>query len=431
MVSALNLARMQQLEGRWRDSIKTYDAALFILEEYERRAVINMRAVLGSVGSVTLARGSGGYYGTGYERSLLHTMNALNYIMLGDFAGAAVEMRRMEMRQELWLEEKEHRLRAAVEAAQRNKSASYGTPDYNETSLPPGYSMGQILSSPEIRSMAGGYQDPFSYALSSVLCRIAGDRSYADISLRRACLLSDMANGMFRQAWGAGQNTARAEQKMLDTYGWLPQTPPLPSKNISGQPMQEVTLLMLGGVGPALKMEQLRVPNVVTGYVLIDLPAYEPPVPARFPSIEVPGNDFKLYSLLRSDVLAYRELYDELSYEISASVARAVTRAALASGGFAAGASKDDSKFLAPVLGLMLSMGMDKYAEADAKNVRNWETLPAAGYMGLFSLPRGAAVDISFAGKTRTVSLPETARGVVIVVSQVETSNVRVDYAAY
>lgn len=89
MVTALNLARAYQLGGHWNASITAFEDAIVLLEEYESRAIMNVREMLSGVGTIFLSRGAENYFGTGYERSLLHTFNALNYLMLGDFAGAA------------------------------------------------------------------------------------------------------------------------------------------------------------------------------------------------------------------------------------------------------------------------------------------------------------------------------------------------------
>lgn len=194
LVNALNLARVLQLQGRRRESAAAFEKAAGILEEYEDRAELSARNLAGAVGRAAISRGSGGYYGRGYERALLHTLNALNYLLDGDFAGAAVEMRRMERRQELWLAEKEQRLLELAEAGGKSADASANW------APPQGYSMRALLENPALRADIDKYQDPFSYALSSVICRIAGDTEYAAVSMRRAASLSPEARALFRAA---------------------------------------------------------------------------------------------------------------------------------------------------------------------------------------------------------------------------------------
>jgi hypothetical protein len=194
MVTALNLARAYQLGGRWKESIKAFDDSIVLLEEYESRAVVNIREMIAGIGTIFLSRGAEKYFGTGYERSLLHTFNSLNYLMLGDFSGAAVEMRRMDQRQTLWLEESQARLEKYLED---NKNLD------SPEALPQRYSMRGLLSDPDVRKLLNNYQDPFSYSLGAILYRLAGDFQTADVSMRRAVALVDNTQHLFSGAWPA------------------------------------------------------------------------------------------------------------------------------------------------------------------------------------------------------------------------------------
>lgn len=405
LVTALNLARVYQLEGRWRDSINAFEQASLILEEYEQRAIVNARGVLGGLAKATVSAGGGGYYGSGYERTLLHTMNAMNYMLLEDFSGAAVEMRRMEIRQELWLEEKEKRLRELLE--EREEEAE--DEGYGLDSLPENYSMRSILADPELRSKASAYQDPFSYAVSSIICRIAGDSEYAAVSMRRASSLNPEAGEMFRGAWGGDR------------------VPPLPSVGRE----QEVVLIMLGGLAPTLRREQIRIPVPMVGYVLVDMPAYDPPLSPDFTSVRLPGGSGRLYELLRTDLMAYSELRDNLDYEIATAVSRALSRVSVSFLGQALLFANGNLRKFVPLAGILISSGMDLLAEKMAESLRNWETLPAAGYLSMFKVRRGAALHIGLGEATWEFVLPERARGVVLVLSQAGSSNTRVDHVTY
>jgi len=410
--TALNLGRLYQLDGRWRDSIGAYERAMAILEEYERRAIVNVRGVAGGVGAFTLARGSSGYYGKGYERTLLHTMNALNYMMLGDFSGAAVEMRRMETRQELWLEEKENRLREALEARQKEaslgESKDSGLLEYSADRLPSGYSMRGILEDPAMRSLMSGYQEPFSYSLSGIVCRIADDREYARVSINRAVSLNTQAGDMFTKVWGSVEE------------------PPA-----IGNGGMEVVLIVLGGFAPALKMEQIRIFTGLGGYLLFDLPAYMPPLSYEPPRIHAGGGNFELYGLLRTEILAYRELRDDMNYELAAAMSRVAARAAMAVGAQAAARSNKKTRSAAGIVDLLLSASLDLISGLDASSLHNWETLPASGYLGMLNLPSVSELGFFVNGRRYSLGLPVAARGVILLVTQTGKDKVRVDHVTY
>ena len=113
----LNLARMYQIQKEYQKSITAFDKAEAILDEYENRAEISLRNIGAGIGSTLFSKGAETYYGKGYERTLMHSLNSINYAMLGNFEGATVEMRKMEKRQEFWLKESESKI---MEAQNKN-----------------------------------------------------------------------------------------------------------------------------------------------------------------------------------------------------------------------------------------------------------------------------------------------------------------------
>lgn len=424
MVTALNLARAYQLGGRWKESIKAFEDAIVLLEEYEGRAVVNIREMLSGVGTIFLSRGAESYFGTGYERSLLHTFNSLNYLMLGDFAGAAVEMRRMDQRQTLWLEESQARIEKYLED---NKSLN--DPD----ALPQNYSMRSLLSDPDVRKLINNYQDPFSYSLGAVLYRLAGDYQAADVSMRRAVALDDNAKHLFSGAW-----PAKSKKNTTPTVPHLPvyeistdaNAKPKHQKNTT--PHQEVTVIAFTGLAPALHVENVRIWFPAIGYILVDLPSYKKAVtgvqPHAFYANNVPAT---LYPLLRTDILAYRTLWDEVRMEYALAMTRAATRAGVSAAAYVAASSHEDTQAYASLIGTLTTMIMDIFATSMAGSVRNWETLPNTGYIAMTSVPRGTSVTISAGNDSHLIDLPHDARGVIILANELSNNNVKVSHVTY
>lgn len=428
MVTALNLARAYQLGGRWKESIKAFEDATVLLEEYESRAVVNIREMLSGVGTIFLSRGAESYFGTGYERSLLHTFNSLNYLMLGDFAGAAVEMRRMDQRQSLWLEESQARIEKYLKD---NKSLD--DPD----GLPQGYSMRSLLSDPDVRKLLNNYQDPFSYSLGAVLYRLAGDFQAADVSMRRAVALDDNAKHLFSGAWPSkSKKNATPEIPRLPVYELAAQeigkeSGKLNNKNIPDN-HQEVTVIAFTGLAPALHVENVRIWFPAIGYILVDLPSYKKAVtgvqPHAFSANGVPAT---LYPLLRTDLLAYRTLWDEVRMEYALAMTRAATRAGVSAAAYVAASSHEDTQAYASLIGTMTTMIMDLFATSMAGSVRNWETLPNTGYIAMTSVPRGTSVTISGGNDSHLIDLPHDARGVIILANELSNNNVKVSHVTY
>ena len=426
-VSSLNLARILQLQGRWQASIAMYNTALATLEEYEGRATISIRSIAASTGTILLSRGSEEYYGTGYERSLLHTFNALNHMMLGDFNSAAVEMRKMEKRQDYWLEESQ----ARVEAMVRERNQTLDSPD----DLPMQYSMRDILRDPSIRSRLNSYQDAFSYALSAVVLRIAGDMEGAAVNLRRALLLDDAVTAAFSPPW-SGAHTKDKETIAVPPIMQSANIPSAALRGVHGRnslpaDQQELVIIAFSGLAPALGVENMRIFFPLIGYIFVDLPAYKQAVNTAEPIVSAGASAIPLYPLLRTDVLAYRTLWDELRFEIGTAISRALVRAGIAGTTYAVAASHKDSRYYAPLIGVLTTTLLDIFASTMADSVRNWETLPNTGYLAVTTVPRGATITMDGAGRGQSVDLPPDAQGVIIIITELPNNNLKVNHVAY
>jgi hypothetical protein len=427
LVTALNLARVYQIDGRWADSARAFNDALVILEEYEGRAIVNIRGLASGAGTLFLARGAEGYFGTGYERSLLHTFNALNYLMLGDFSGAAAEIRRMEQRQTAWLEESQ----ARIENILADREKVYASPE----DLPKDYSMREIMSDAAVRGLLNNYQDAFSYALGAVLLRLAGDSQAAGVNMRRAIVLDDRAKVFFEQAWpGAAAN------EKLNWSG----APPLPEKspeaglraaagNRPNSRLQEVIIIGFSGLSPSLGVETVRIWVPVVGHIPIDLPAYTRRglSGSALSAFGPARTSIPLHQLLRTDLLAYRTLWDSMRVEAGLAVSRALTRAGIAAGAYIAANSNSATREYAALIGSLTMVLLDLTAQSMATSVRNWETLPNIGYLAGARVPHGASVTIASGANRSEIRLPEEARGVIILATQLSDNNLKVHHVTY
>lgn len=386
----LNLARLYQNKHDYQKSIAAFEKAEAILDEYEARAEVNMRGVGAGLGSLLFSKGSETYYGKGYERTLMHTLNSLNYAMLGNFESATVEMRKMEKRQEFWLKESEEKIAEAQEKSSDLKGS-------NANSIPAGYSMAEMLEDGEVRAMANNYQDAFSYALSSVLSKIANDPEYSEISKKRALALSPEVDRFFN-------------------------VPNAPKKDAS---QVEVNVVVLSGQAPAYTIDKIRFPLLsLKSYVVLDLPSLKKPV-GDVASVHVEDSLYGIDAsrLLKTDKMAYKTLKDELPLEITKSVVRATTKGVV---------SKQMGDRGGALAGLGAALLMDVTSSVMEKSYRNWELLPNSGYLIKLPAKRGDNVSISLGGRAATVIIPEnTKNGSLILVSYLSYNNMEVDHVEY
>ncbi|MCK9372160.1 MAG: hypothetical protein M0P91_03100 [Sulfuricurvum sp.] len=396
----LNLARLQQANGDFNLSIQSFEKGYAILDEYENRATVSLRNLSSFVGSALLTKGSESYYGKGYERTLMHTLNALNYIMSGDFEGAAVEMRRMEQRQEFWLKESEEKIKKAAEEKEKAKRQGNEIP-----SIPQGYSMAALLEDSDVREMANNYQDPFSYTLSSIILDISGQSAAsgnsAEISLKRALALNpNVTKAFVKSPQGSPASVTKQSTKM------------------------NVTVIVLAGEAPSLKIEKIRFPiYYASEYTSIDLPSYTPPV-NDINGVTIMSNKMRLHPprLLNTDIMAYRTLKDELPGELAKAVVRATTKAITA---------KQASDHFGNLGGFVASLVMDAGSSLVDAGYRNWEVLPNSGYIMQFETKKGGILSLSMNGHEESLTLPADKKGAVVLVSYLTPDNIRIDHVAY
>ncbi|MDL2266445.1 hypothetical protein LJC46_00450 [Desulfovibrio sp. OttesenSCG-928-G15] len=428
---SLTLARLYQLQGEWARSIHIFNDAADILDEYEHRATHSVRDISAQIGTFTLSRGAKGYFGAGYERSLLHTFNGMNYLMLGNIQGAAVEMRKMEFRQERWLAES----KAIVENMPRAAKQARISPE----DLPPSYSMRSLLASEAGRRLMSTYQDAFSYTLSSIICSKAGDTQYAKVSAKRATALAPSAADLLHETHAAKGKTSRKKgagkgkaaktkaanaRKNLKTDDSA-QSPP-PSR--SGK--QDVVFIVTTGLAPSMYIERVRTRFPVIGYFVLDMPSFHPPMFRTAPPqiFTEAGDLIAPQALLFTDALAFRSLWDNLRYETAAAYIRAGLKAAAASGAYAAAYSSEELRPYSGLVALATTVITDFGTAWMDDGVRNWDTLPCNGFLARTTLAPGETLTLTIDDMMSEIPMPAEGNTVFVWVSYVTPNQLKVHY---
>lgn len=416
----LNLARLQQASGDFNSSINSFEKSFAILDEYENRAKVSLRNVGSFLGSTFLSKGAETYYGKGYERSLMHTLNALNYAMNGNFEGASVEMRRMEQRQEFWLSETEEKIKEAAE--EKAKAEKEGN---DVSSMPSEYSMATMLDDPSVRNLANSYQDPFSYTLSSIITDIAfPDEKLGEVSLKRALTLNPDVSKAFAKLPVSPTTIQMPEKTKPSPKGKKGSAPVAVQPQPPKIPKMDVTVVVLAGEAPAVKIEKVRFPLFNgANYTSIDLPAFNPPI-NDVSVVTISTDKLRLQPprLLQSNAMAYKTLKDEFVGELSKAVVRATAKAVIA---------KQASDNFGAFGGLMASLAMDVGSSMADSGFRNWELLPNSGYLSKFEALQGETVTITMNDRQESFTLPKDKKGVLVLVSYITNDNIRIDHVEY
>lgn len=421
----LNLGRLYQNEGNFTASIGAFEKAEAILIEYEERAKVSMRNIGSGAGSLLFSKGTETYYGKGYERTLMHTLNAFNYLLTGDVNGAAIEMRKMEKRQEFWLEESSEKIKQAADKQEKSKETA------SNEAIMEKYSMRSMLEDPVVSAMINNYQDPFSYSLSSMIATLNNDASYAEVSARRASSLDENAKNLlagspitsklFQEAPPKSESVPDTKKNKKQKKNKV--TPKIPVAPEARNPFT-VTVVALTGRAPSLKVENIPIPIGHLNYTTIDLPALNPPSD-DVAAIRVKKNstDETVHHLLHSERMAYKTLKDEMPVEIVTAIVRAASKGAAAYAATKAGGDLG---------GLLASVTMNVASTQMELSYRNWELLPNSGFISSFACNPNDLISVELYGRDYPcVQKPDAPHGVIYFVSALSENTVRISHAVY
>jgi uncharacterized protein len=168
------LASMGQLE----QSNDEFDRALVDIRTFEARATLSATEGVHGAGSLLINDKTLEYQGQGYEKVLLHTLKARNYLLLGDEEGARVEIRNSNMRQDEERERHRKAIEEAQEDASKNKVDAHGLSAQIDQKFAPSAAILQRLDNV--------YQNPFATYLSGVVYEVNGEPDDAFIDYSRA-----------------------------------------------------------------------------------------------------------------------------------------------------------------------------------------------------------------------------------------------------
>lgn len=113
--------RLQQVQGNLQGSLADYRAAIAAVAADEQAADVTVRGTAAQLGAAVVNDNVLPYRAASYERVLLHHLQALNYLMVGDTQAAAVEVRRAEYEQRQALDRHGRDLAEARAEASRNR----------------------------------------------------------------------------------------------------------------------------------------------------------------------------------------------------------------------------------------------------------------------------------------------------------------------
>ena len=193
-------------KGKFAESNRVLEEAFHFYEEQENRAKISLSEIFKEAAESSLTEGLGDYQLVNYEKILLHSIKALNFLMLGNPSRARVEIERSYIRQKNILEKSEREL-AELKHGYEEKLDSVFDRVQSESKLSDskiskykdtlsvekllnqvGLNQGEKKMVQKVRS---SYENAFTEVLSSLTFKLNGEWGNSLPPLKRAINITD------------------------------------------------------------------------------------------------------------------------------------------------------------------------------------------------------------------------------------------------
>jgi hypothetical protein len=354
-------------QGNLEESNAEFDEAERVIRHHEEKAVVSLSKGTAQVGSLFVNEKTLPYSGEPFEKVLVNTFKAANYLFLHDYEGARVEIRRSFARQR----ENERMHQKEVERIQDEARRR-------------GLSSSRILRAVDahyqdqqqiVRSVKNLYEDAFAYYLSALVYEMNREYNDAYIDLKKVQELQPgvpyVENDLLRMARlsGLGDELREAQEK-------LGRRPSMLDASKEG----EVILFFGCGMAPRKTQVKISIPIPDVGIISLAFPKYEAvPNPVRYGAIydrqgRLYGRTFVLTDL---EAIAVRNLDDRMPTLALKQVLRAVIKGTMVK------AARDEGGWAAELAANLYNVITE---QAD---LRCWQTLPQNMQVARIPLPAG------------------------------------------
>lgn len=423
---------IQRLNKSYIDSISSWSSADQLINEWENGAKITASKVGNSIGSVLVNDKTLNYDGEDYEKVMLSTRQALNYLASGKNDDAMVEMKKTWEREELIKQLHDKDIQESEEEA-KSKGYTIKSEDLK------GYPV-STLNSPEVLGLKNGYQSAFSQYLSGYLSEATGDYGNAAAGYRAAielqpsleslkkhlAELDSRINSLQAPKTIAEQNTnnvttakksklkkskSAIKSKVEKEKLLVEQAAPIIQE--TPQIYSDVLIVVENGLAPIKTGITIPLPIPKAGIVPISFPTLEadPISNIRAISVTLPDNSISsLEQITNIDAMARRSLKDNLPKIM----VRAAIRAAI-KGGSQAAVYRQSA-----IAGIALNI---LNVVTERPDERIWRLLPSDITITRVRLPEGShSLKLNTTTGTRTINVTVSGKYCVIPVRVIGNS---------
>jgi len=186
LLSLYELGGFYHLGGESKKSMDFFNTADQVAHDYEGTAVVSAGQAAQTAGATLLNDSLLRFEGYGYDKVMSHTLNAMNYLAVGDLEGARVEVRKAEEYQKL---ERDRHQKEVQKAQARQPGAENARVDNPAVQA----AYGPMFDF--ARKVRNSFENAFTYYLASQIFLAQGEEGLNDamVEIRRAFELAPEA----------------------------------------------------------------------------------------------------------------------------------------------------------------------------------------------------------------------------------------------
>ncbi|HEY9162223.1 MAG TPA: hypothetical protein VIS94_14190 [Desulfomonilia bacterium] len=398
-----------QATGDFQFSTKEFELAAGLIKEQENKAVISASEAAYQTASLLVNEKVIPYEGQNFEKVMVHTLDALNYLMMGNTEDARVEIRNSyRVQQDLYNKHYKDIEKAKKDSQGMNYEDSFktsGSDSYNR--------MKETAS-----SVVSIYQNAFAYYISSLVYELNGEEDEAYIDLKKAILSAPNCVALQRDLIRMSRDLGYRDDldRWQNRFGRFT---PLPKDSV------DIFVIFELGLAPYREEFKLVLPIPSVGLVSVAVPVY-----AYIPSlvtggfITAGGLSDETSIVSDTDAIASRNLLDDYPILLAKQAVRAALKGT---------ATREAGKQYGGWAQLAAGVA---FAITEQADLRTWSTLPKQIHVARLFVPRGTdeltvtalpGVPGKFSEK---IKIPPNARHVVVL-ARATDSNITVSSKSY
>jgi uncharacterized protein len=390
----LERGTLLQATGDFQFSTKEFELAAHLIADQENKAVISASKTASQAASLLVNEKVIPYEGQDFEKVMVHTLDALNYLMVGNTEDARVEIRNSyRIQQDLYNSHYKD-----IEKAKKDSQGVNYEDSFKSSSSDSYNRMKQTAS-----SVVSVYQNAFAYYISSLVYELNGEEDEAYIDLKKALLSAPNCTAIQKDLVRMSRDLGYRDDldKWQNQFG---KNAPFPKDSV------DIFIVFELGQAPVREQFKLVLPIPTVGLVSVAVPVYVY-VPSLVTGGYVSSNGRSDGTSIVSDTdaIASRNLLDDYPILLAKQAVRAAIKGT---------ATREAGKQYGGWAQLAAGIA---FAITEQADLRTWSTLPKQIHIARLFVPKGTSELTVTAlpgipGKfSETVQIPQNARHLVVL----------------